>query len=71
MKPSLRTLHADPDAAQWLAFAREHAERAPQLPRMPTDREVTNEGLTPYLGRWSPYGPKRERHAGPTRGHDT
>jgi hypothetical protein len=49
---------ADPDAAEWLAFAREHADRAQRLPRMPTDPEVTNEALKPYLGKWSPYGPR-------------
>jgi hypothetical protein len=32
---------ADPDAAEWLAFARAHADRAQRLPRMPADPEVT------------------------------
>ena len=49
---------ADPDAAEWLAFAREHADRAQRLPRMPADPEVTHEALKPYLGKWSPYGPR-------------
>jgi hypothetical protein len=52
------TIAADPDAAQWLAFAREHADRAQRLPRMPADPEVTPEALKPYLGKWSPYGPR-------------
>lgn len=44
---------ADPNAAGWLAFAREHADRAQRLPRMPADPEVTHEALKPYLGKWS------------------
>jgi hypothetical protein len=52
------TIAADPDAAQWLALAREHADRTQQLPRMPADPEVTHEALKPYLGKWSPYGPR-------------
>jgi len=50
---------ADRDAAEWLALAREHADRAQQLPRMPADPEITHDGLKPYLGGWSPYGPHR------------
>jgi hypothetical protein len=49
------TIAANPDAAQWLAFAREHADRAQRLPRMPADPEITHEALKPYLGKWSPY----------------
>src|SRR5437764_186976 len=49
---------ADPEAAQWLALAREQADHAQQLPRMPADPEITHEALEPYLGRWSPYGPQ-------------
>jgi hypothetical protein len=52
------TIAADPDAAQWLTFAREHADHAQRIPRMPADPEVTNEALKPYLGTWSPYGPR-------------
>ncbi len=48
---------ADRDAAEWLALAREHADRAQQLPRMPADPEPTHDRLKPYLGKWSPYGP--------------
>lgn len=48
---------ADPEAAQWLELAREHANRTQQLPRMPPDPEITSERLKPYLGKWSPYGP--------------
>ncbi len=48
---------ADPDASAWLAFAREHADRAQQLPQMPADPKITHEALKPYLGHWSPYGP--------------
>jgi hypothetical protein len=50
---------ADPGAAEWLAFAREHVERGQRLPRMPSDPEITPEALKPYLGGWSPYGPQR------------
>jgi len=49
---------ADPDVAEWLAFAREHADQVQGLPRMPSDPEITHEALKPYLGRWSPYGPQ-------------
>lgn len=50
---------ADPEAAEWLALAREHADYAQQLPRMPSDPEITHDLLKPYLGGWSPYGPQR------------
>src|SRR2546423_1633402 len=49
---------ADPEVAQWLALAREHADRAQQLPKMRADPEITHEALRPYLGGWSPYGPR-------------
>ena len=52
------TIAADPDAAAWLAFAREQADSAQRLPRMPADPDVTPEALKPYLGKWSPYGPR-------------
>jgi hypothetical protein len=52
------TLAANPEAAQWLALAREQADRAQQLPRMPPHPEPTPERLKPYLGGWSPYGPQ-------------
>jgi hypothetical protein len=52
------TIAADPEAAQWLALAREHANHTQHLPRMPKDPEITNDALKPYLGRWSPYGPR-------------
>jgi hypothetical protein len=48
---------AGPETAEWIAFARESADRAQELPRMPADLEITPEALKPYLGRWSPYGP--------------
>lgn len=48
---------ADSEAAEWLAFARAHADRLQALPRMPPDPEIAPEALKPYLGRWSPYGP--------------
>ena len=50
--------HRRSDAAQWLAFARDHADRAQRLPEMPADPEITHEALKPYLGKWSPYGPR-------------
>lgn len=48
---------ADPDASAWLALARKRADRVQELPHMPADPEITHDGLKPYLGRWSPYGP--------------
>ncbi|HVW46838.1 MAG TPA: hypothetical protein VHA76_07290, partial [Solirubrobacterales bacterium] len=48
-----------PDTAAWLELAREHADRLQRLPTMPADPEINNEGLKPYLGSWSPYGPDR------------
>jgi hypothetical protein len=50
---------ADPEVAEWLVFAREQAELAQRLPRMPAKPETTPEALKPYLGGWSPYGPQR------------
>jgi hypothetical protein len=47
---------ADPEAAQWLAFARAYADRTQELPRMPADPEPSPEALKPYLDGWSPYG---------------
>jgi hypothetical protein len=52
------SIAADPDAAQWLALARELADRIQQIPRMPADPDVTPERLKPYLGEWSPHGPQ-------------
>ena len=54
----VETIAADPAAAQWLALAREYADRAQRLPTMPADPEITHEALKPYLGKWSPYGPR-------------
>jgi hypothetical protein len=50
---------AEPDASAWLALAREQADRIQELPHMPADPEITHDGLKPYLGKWSPYGPHR------------
>lgn len=50
---------ADPDVSDWLALARDHADRTQQLPRMPADPEITHDALKRYLGGWSPYGPNR------------
>jgi hypothetical protein len=47
---------ADSQAAEWLTLANEHADRAQQLPHMPSEPEITHDALKPYLGRWSPYG---------------
>jgi hypothetical protein len=52
---------SDLDAGAWLALAREHADRAQQLPRMPADPEITQDALKPYLGGWSLYGPTSGR----------
>lgn len=46
------------DTAAWLQLAREHADRLQRLPTMPAEPEITNESLKPYLGPWSPYGPR-------------
>lgn len=53
------TIADDPEASRWLKLAREQADIAQQLPRMPADPEITPERLKPYLGRWSPYGSRR------------
>ena len=52
------TVAADREASEWLAYARTHAERLQTSPTMPPDPEVTPEGLRPYLGGISPYGPR-------------
>jgi hypothetical protein len=54
-------ISSDPEAARWLQFARQHADRAQRLPRMPADPELRSDDLTPFLGGWSPYGPYRGR----------
>jgi hypothetical protein len=54
----VETIAADSEAVQWLALARAYADRAQRLPTMPTDPEITHEALKPYLGGWSPYGPR-------------
>jgi hypothetical protein len=52
---------SDPEAARWLQFARQHADRAQRLPRMPDDPELRFDDLKPFLGGWSPHGPYRDR----------
>jgi hypothetical protein len=52
---------SDPEAGRWLQFARQHADRAQQVPRMPADPELRSDDLTPFLGGWSPHGPYRGR----------
>ncbi len=47
------------NTAAWLGLARAHADRLQRVPTMPADPEITNEALKPYLGGWSPYGPRR------------
>lgn len=49
---------ADGSTSEWLGFAREHGDHLQRLPQMPADPEVTPEALKPYLGGWSPYGPR-------------
>lgn len=51
----------DPEAEQWLRFARERADRLQQVPRIPPEPELKHDELTPFLGGWSPYGPHRGR----------
>lgn len=46
------------NTAAWLQLAREHADHLQRLPTMPAEPEITNEALKPYLGPWSPYGPR-------------
>jgi hypothetical protein len=55
----LDAIAADPEAEAWIVLAREYADRAQELPRMPVQPEITPERLKPYLGNWSPYGPSR------------
>lgn len=50
---------AEGSTAEWLALARQHADRLQQLPAMPANPEPTPERLKPYLGNWSPHGPQR------------
>ena len=52
---------SDPAAGRWLEFARQRANQAQRLPRMPTDPELRSEDLAPFLGGLSPHGPHRER----------
>ena len=54
-------LLTEPEAARWVDFAREYADRLQRLPRMPADPELGPEDLKPYLGGWSPYGPEPRR----------
>jgi hypothetical protein len=54
-------LNVDTEAARWLRFARQHADKLQRLPQMPTDPELKVEDLKPFLGGWSPYGPQRSR----------
>jgi hypothetical protein len=53
----IEAIAGDPGAARWLALARERADRAQELPRMPIDPEITREALRPYLDEWAFYGP--------------
>jgi hypothetical protein len=55
----IEAVAANPSVAEWLAFARQRADLAQQLPEMPPNPEITRESLTPHLGGWSPYGPQR------------
>ena len=43
-----RASAADVDAERWLAFARDYANEAQRLPKMPEDPEVTRDALEPY-----------------------
>jgi len=52
---------SDPEAARWLQFARQHADRAQRLPRTPADPELRSGDLTRFLGGWSSHGPYRAR----------
>lgn len=61
---AIQQAHPGPGpAAEWIAWARLHADRidpldpAPTLPGLPA--QVTAEDLRPFLGGWSPYGPDR------------
>lgn len=53
---SAAALDADGSASEWLAYAREEAERRQLMPTMPPDPEIKPEDLKPYLGGFSPYG---------------
>lgn len=59
---ALEAAHGDdPDAAEWIAWARSYVERLDPLsvaPRMPEVPEPKPDGLKPFLGGLSPYGPR-------------
>ena len=52
---------SDPEPGRWLEFARQRADQAQRVPRMPADPELRSEDLAPFLGGWSPHGPHRGR----------
>jgi hypothetical protein len=52
------TVAADAGASEWLAFARDRAERLQALPSVPADPKISAEALKPFLGGLSPYGPR-------------
>jgi hypothetical protein len=52
------TLDANTSATEWLAYARDEADRLQAPPTMPRDPEIRPEDLKPYLGGLSPYGPR-------------
>jgi len=60
----IEAICADGKAAEWLALARANADQLQALPTMPAAPAPTPEALKPFLGGWSPYGPR-----GPTGGH--
>jgi hypothetical protein len=44
--------------AAWLRLARAEADGMQAPPVMPADPQITPEALKPFLGAWSPYGPR-------------
>ena len=45
----------------WLAFADAHLQHLAEsvsAPKLPTPPKPSGDDLKPFLGRWSPYGPR-------------
>ncbi|MET8401638.1 hypothetical protein [Streptomyces sp900116325] len=49
------------DIETWLAFADarlQHLTEVASAPKLPTPPEPSSDDLKPFLGHWSPYGPR-------------
>ncbi|MFE7566412.1 hypothetical protein ACFU76_05520 [Streptomyces sp. NPDC057539] len=50
-----------PEIEAWLAFADAHLQRLTEsvsAPKLPTPPKPSGDDLKPFLGHWSPYGPR-------------